>query len=96
MDVTKMDQRVYEAFFVNGHTFHMDNPHQKQSKTDLRKRLSQADITNPETEDADEKPTEEQLWKHDSFYRDTKSLLVLFQIMGVMPIERSSIGNVAI
>lgn len=31
--------------------------------------------------------------KHDSFYHTTKSLLVLFQIMGVMPIQRSPPGN---
>lgn len=30
----------------------------------------------------------ELLDKHDSFYITTKSLLVLFQIMGVMPIMR--------
>ncbi|XP_044744506.1 gustatory and odorant receptor 22-like [Coccinella septempunctata] len=33
------------------------------------------------------------LEKYDSFYHTTKSLLVLFQIMGVMPIERASKGN---
>lgn len=31
--------------------------------------------------------------KHDSFYHTTKSLLVLFQIMGVMPIQRSPPGS---
>lgn len=30
--------------------------------------------------------------KHDSFYHTTKSLLVLFQIMGIMPIMRSPKG----
>lgn len=30
--------------------------------------------------------------EHDSFYHTTKSLLVLFQIMGVMPIMRSARG----
>lgn len=30
--------------------------------------------------------------QHDSFYHTTKSLLVLFQIMGVMPIVRSPKG----
>lgn len=30
--------------------------------------------------------------KHDSFYHSTKSLLVLFQIMGIMPIMRSPKG----
>ncbi|XP_055372099.1 gustatory and odorant receptor 21a [Condylostylus longicornis] len=31
--------------------------------------------------------------KHDSFYHTTKSLLVLFQIMGVMPIKRNPRGQ---
>lgn len=31
--------------------------------------------------------------KHDSFYHTTKSLLVLFQIMGIMPIKRSAPGK---
>lgn len=31
--------------------------------------------------------------EHDSFYHTTKSLLVLFQIMGVMPIMRSPPGK---
>jgi gustatory receptor len=31
--------------------------------------------------------------KHDSFYHTTKSLLVLFQLMGVMPIMRSPPGS---
>lgn len=30
---------------------------------------------------------------HDEFYKTTKSLLVLFQIMGVMPIMRSAPGK---
>lgn len=30
--------------------------------------------------------------KYDSFYDTTKSLLVLFQIMGIMPIQRSPPG----
>lgn len=34
----------------------------------------------------------EALDKHDSFYHTTKSLLILFQIMGVMPIMRSAAG----
>lgn len=35
----------------------------------------------------------DQLDEHDSFYHTTKSLLVLFQIMGVMPIMRSPPGS---
>lgn len=32
--------------------------------------------------------------KYDSFYHTTKSLLVLFQIMGIMPIKRSAPGEI--
>ncbi|KAK9874019.1 hypothetical protein WA026_002373 [Henosepilachna vigintioctopunctata] len=42
---------------------------------------------------AEEDPDPEALEKYDSFYHTTKSLLVLFQIMGVMPIERSGKGK---
>lgn len=38
-------------------------------------------------------PNVDLLDEHDSFYHTTKSLLVLFQIMGVMPIMRSPPGN---
>lgn len=31
--------------------------------------------------------------EHDSFYHTTKSLLILFQIMGVMPIMRNARGE---
>lgn len=31
--------------------------------------------------------------EYDSFYHTTKSLLVLFQIMGIMPIKRSAPGK---
>lgn len=31
--------------------------------------------------------------EHDSFYHTTKSLLVLFKIMGVMPLVRSDPGK---
>lgn len=34
--------------------------------------------------------------EHDSFYETTKSLLVLFQIMGIMPIQRSRKGKKSI
>lgn len=36
------------------------------------------------------KPDPELLHQYDNFYQTTKSLLVLFQIMGVMPIERET------
>lgn len=35
-------------------------------------------------------PDPELLHQYDNFYHTTKSLLVLFQIMGVMPIERET------
>lgn len=41
----------------------------------------------------DYEPDPELLDQYDNFYQTTKSLLVLFQIMGVMPIERSSLGK---
>lgn len=39
------------------------------------------------------KPDPVLLEKYDNFYDTTKSLLVLFQIMGVMPIERAELGK---
>lgn len=77
-----------DPFFV---AYHMDNPHQKHVRGSIRKRLSRADIEEHGELESDV-PTERQLWEHDSFYRDTKSLLNLFQLMGVMPIERSGLG----
>lgn len=35
----------------------------------------------------------ELLEQYDNFYQTTKSLLILFQIMGVMPIERAGKGK---
>lgn len=79
-----------DPFFV---AYHMDNPHQKHVRDSIRKRLSKADIEDHGGELETDVPTEHQLWEHDSFYRDTKSLLNLFQLMGVMPIERSGLGK---
>lgn len=87
-----MEQRVYEAPFVNENTYHV-NPFQRHARISVKKRLSRGNIEEEGVEKLEEKPTEDDLWQHDSFYRDTKSLLVLFQIMGVMPIERSTIGT---
>ncbi|XP_015837537.1 gustatory and odorant receptor 22 [Tribolium castaneum] len=47
----------------------------------------------PTSANPDEEPDPELLDRYDNFYQTTKSLLVLFQIMGVMPIERSGKGR---
>lgn len=52
-------------------------------KAKIVKVAASPSITNP-----DEEPDPELLDRYDNFYQTTKSLLVLFQIMGVMPIER--------
>lgn len=55
-----------------------------------------AEITSPShffMRRKDEELDPDLLDKHDSFYHTTKSLLVLFQIMGVMPIQRSPPGK---
>lgn len=50
-----------------------------ERRTDQEKQVDGPDITADDGELLD---------KHDSFYMTTKSLLVLFQITGVMPIMR--------
>ncbi|KAJ3638349.1 hypothetical protein MTP99_001725 [Tenebrio molitor] len=50
-------------------------------------------VASPSVTNADEEPDPELLDQYDNFYQTTKSLLVLFQIMGVMPIERSGKGK---
>ncbi|KAL1512820.1 hypothetical protein ABEB36_002343 [Hypothenemus hampei] len=57
----------------------------------IRRKSENIRIVTPATHRADHEPDEElleKLDKYDNFYDTTKSLLVLFQIMGVMPIER--------
>lgn len=49
--------------------------------------------TSPSTHNPDDEPDPDLLERYDNFYQTTKSLLVLFQIMGVMPIERAGKGK---
>lgn len=70
------------------------NPHQKfvdylKPQDEGQKGRRRPSEINREVDEEDP----ELLDKYDSFYITTKSLLVLFQIMGVMPIERSGLGN---
>ncbi|XP_050306137.1 gustatory and odorant receptor 22-like [Anthonomus grandis grandis] len=56
-----------------------------------RRKSDSIRIVTPATHRPEEEPDDElleKLDKYDNFYDTTKSLLVLFQIMGVMPIER--------
>lgn len=68
------------------------NPHQKIVDDNERaNRLSNAGLEQEDFFKKDEDDME-LICEFDSFYKNTKSLLVLFQIMGVMPIERSGNG----
>lgn len=68
------------------------NPHQKYVQNTDRKK-SRGEIERFSAGNVKEPPSPEELFQTDNFYRDTKSLLVLFQIMGIMPIERVSPGD---
>lgn len=69
------------------------NPHQRVVDDNIRAgRLSNAGLNDPEAKRKVEDEDPELLYQFDSFYHTTKSLLVLFQVMGVMPIDRSGIG----
>ncbi|KAF5280294.1 hypothetical protein FQR65_LT03103 [Abscondita terminalis] len=87
------------------HNYHSDidlhddhfvkNPHQRMVSDRLfKKRLSDASAakSTASIRGYTENPDPEILDNYDYFYKTTKSLLVLFQIMGVMPIERSGIA----
>lgn len=54
----------------------------------LSKGYNEKDVFVPQITDKDGPMLDD----HDSFYKTTKSLLVLFQIMGVMPIMRVTKG----
>lgn len=78
------------------------NPHQRQILEDTKRVRDQLDQLERQrgfgTPNLYVRKTEEQfdpdeMDKRDSFYHTTKSLLVLFQIMGVMPIMRSPKGS---
>ncbi|XP_055298678.1 gustatory and odorant receptor 22-like [Sitodiplosis mosellana] len=77
------------------------NPNQRQFFEDelrYREKLEQLHADNPDPTHLYIRPKEVELDvdlldKYDSFYKTTKSLLVLFQIMGIMPIKRSAPGE---
>lgn len=79
------------------------NPHQRQLWEDTRRVKDQIEqlerqrgIGSPRdlyVRNKEEKFDSDELDKRDSFYHTTKSLLVLFQIMGVMPIMRNPRGE---
>ncbi|KAJ8962917.1 hypothetical protein NQ318_001328 [Aromia moschata] len=64
------------------------NPHQRLADNSL-KVTEQIKVTGTPATHRENEPTPAVLHQYDNFYHTTKSLLVLFQIMGVMPIERS-------
>lgn len=68
------------------------NPHQRYVLNTDRKK-SRAEIDGISAGRKKDPPTMDELFRTDNFYRDTKSLLVLFQLMGIMPIERVSAGK---
>lgn len=70
------------------------NPHQKvEDDNERAKRLSNVGLENEDFFKKDDEEDLELLYEFDSFYKTTKSLLVLFQIMGLVPIERSGVGR---
>uniref|UniRef100_A0A1B0CPT9 Gustatory receptor n=2 Tax=Lutzomyia longipalpis TaxID=7200 RepID=A0A1B0CPT9_LUTLO len=77
------------------------NPNQKQLLDDerrLARKIKQLSEQQGSASQAFLRPQEREtdpdiLDYHDSFYKTTKSLLVLFQIMGIMPIMRSTAGS---
>nr|UNE74348.1 gustatory receptor 1 [Holotrichia oblita] len=74
--------------------YHVKNPHQRVTENNIKvQRASISDTEHNFKKTAEDEPDPELLDQFDSFYQTTKSLLVLFQIMGVMPIERSGKGK---
>lgn len=70
------------------------NPHQRRHHDQKNKFITQIrSATSGVRLSRDMEPDPAMLEKYDNFYQTTKSLLVLFQIMGVMPIERSELGK---
>lgn len=70
------------------------NPHQRKQADKAQKFATQVrSAVSGEIRHKNVEPDPAMLEKFDSFYHTTKSLLVLFQIMGVMPIERVGLGK---
>ncbi|CRL01286.1 CLUMA_CG014388, isoform A [Clunio marinus] len=76
------------------------NPHQRIFLEDTKRvkekieQLNHGNGLNSFMRKEEEASDPDEMDKRDSFYHTTKSLLVLFQIMGVMPIQRSPKGTV--
>lgn len=72
------------------------NPHQKRVQDENLKGTRfkiNSDTLSAKSQRNEIEPDPELLEEYDNFYQTTKSLLVLFQIMGVMPIERPTKGK---
>ncbi|KAG5863963.1 hypothetical protein JTB14_019072 [Gonioctena quinquepunctata] len=65
------------------------NPHQLRNRSINALVHKPIQVTGTPAVVTIDQPDPEVLHQYDSFYHTTKSLLVLFQIMGVMPIERA-------
>lgn len=77
--------------------FYAQNPHQRRTFDRLDKEKASNEVNLEKSRKSGTKrytvdPDPEVLDSYDFFYKTTKSLLVLFQIMGVMPIERSGVA----
>ncbi|KAJ3649717.1 hypothetical protein Zmor_021442 [Zophobas morio] len=70
------------------HTNYLGPEYAVYQRTNIVKIAASPSVYNP-----DDQPDPDLLEQYDNFYQTTKSLLVLFQIMGVMPIERSAKGK---
>ncbi|CAH1112366.1 unnamed protein product [Psylliodes chrysocephalus] len=79
-----MDEYDRESHAHNN--VHHRNPHQQRAEYLKKPPIIQV-AESPEGSVMDQSQAEI-LHHHDNFYHTTKSLLILFQIMGVMPIER--------
>ncbi|XP_066245271.1 gustatory and odorant receptor 22-like isoform X2 [Euwallacea similis] len=75
---------------IDAHTLFLQ-AHARDYSATSRRKSDNIRIVTPNTHRPEHEPDEElldKLERYDSFYDTTKSLLVMFQIMGVMPIER--------
>lgn len=102
MDMDRSDS-VPEVPIGNGRIDKILNPHQRQLWEDTKRVKEQIEqlerqrgIGSPRdlyVRRKEEKFDPNEMDARDSFYHTTKSLLVLFQLMGVMPIMRSPEGE---
>ncbi|KAF5283827.1 hypothetical protein FQA39_LY04647 [Lamprigera yunnana] len=88
--------RNYTPNIPQHDNYFVQNPHQRILADKLyNKRLSDVTdgLSTASIRGFTDNPDPEILDNYDFFYKTTKSLLVLFQIMGVMPIERSGVAQ---